>query len=87
MVYLPNPPKTIIRKMVFRSAREKLYQETIAQTGELETHVRFLRGARLWLEAFWMGTAESATFTRIAGAHHGFENSVVRKTKKLGFVV
>lgn len=49
MVYEPDG-KSYVRKMVFRSAREKLYQEMLAQTGELQTHARLVRGARTWLE-------------------------------------
>ena len=41
--------KWVIKKWVFRSARKELYQETLAQTGELETHLDRLRGARDWL--------------------------------------
>jgi hypothetical protein len=51
IVYDPKISKWKIEKMIFRSARKELYQLTIAQTGELETHLRLLRGARLWLWA------------------------------------
>jgi hypothetical protein len=49
MVYDPKPGKWIIKKIVFPSARNDLYQETIAQTGELETHLQLLINARSWL--------------------------------------
>lgn len=48
-IYDPKKDKWIIRKMVFRSVREKLYQKTVAQTGELKTHIRLLESARSWL--------------------------------------
>ena len=48
-VYTPDSGKTVIRKAVFRSKLETLHQETLAQTGELETHLNLLAGARLWL--------------------------------------
>jgi hypothetical protein len=40
--------KWVIKKWVFRSARKELYQETLAQTGELKTHLDRLRGFRTW---------------------------------------
>jgi hypothetical protein len=55
MVYMPQRRKTVIKKMVFRSARKAPHQETIAQTGELETHVRLLQDARLWLNIYRWG--------------------------------
>jgi hypothetical protein len=48
-VYDPKKGKLVIRKMVFRSARKQLHQETLAQTGELETHLQELRNAWFWL--------------------------------------
>jgi hypothetical protein len=49
VVYKPKAKGPILIKKVFRSAREQLFQETVAQTGELETHVRLLGGAKQWL--------------------------------------
>jgi hypothetical protein len=58
MVYDPKSGKWIIKKTVFRSARNDLYQETIAQTGELETHLQLLLNARFWLYMNgWMAPA------------------------------
>jgi hypothetical protein len=58
MFYDPKLGKWVIKKMVFRSARKDLYQETIAQTGELETHLQLLRNARFWLYMNrWMSPA------------------------------
>src|SRR5205807_9267707 len=49
IVRQPKPQKSYVEKMVFRSAREILFQKTRAQAGELETHARLVRGARTWL--------------------------------------
>jgi hypothetical protein len=49
-IYDPKLGKRVIKKMVFRSARKDLYQETLAQTGELETHLKLLSDARFWLQ-------------------------------------
>jgi hypothetical protein len=49
VVYDSKKRKWVIKKWVFRSARKELYLETLAQTGELETHLDRLRDARTWL--------------------------------------
>jgi hypothetical protein len=58
-VYLPNG-KIVIRKSVFRSARKTLNAETIAQTGELQHHVRFLKDAQLWLNLSGWGIPKAS---------------------------
>jgi hypothetical protein len=52
LIYDPKPNKWIIKKMVFRSARETLYKETLAQTGELENHLELLNSVRFGLRVF-----------------------------------
>ncbi len=52
LIYDPKPGKWIIKKMVFRSARETLYKETLAQTGELENHLEQLSNVRFGLRVF-----------------------------------
>jgi hypothetical protein len=49
IVYDPRDKKWVVKKWIFRSARKQLYQETLAQTGELENHLELLRSARFWL--------------------------------------
>jgi hypothetical protein len=41
--------KLLVRKRVVRSARAQLLVDTLAQTGELATHARFVNGAGFWL--------------------------------------
>src|SRR5262245_60128186 len=52
LIYDPKPNKWIIKKMVFRSASETLYKETLAQTVELENHLELLSSVRLGLRVF-----------------------------------
>jgi hypothetical protein len=52
LIYDPKPGKWMITKMVFRSAREALYKETLAQTGELENHLEQLSDVRFRLRIF-----------------------------------
>ena len=52
LIYDLKPNKWVIKKMVFRSARETLYKETLAQTGELENHIEQLGSVRFHLRVF-----------------------------------
>jgi len=52
LIYDPKPDKWMIKKMVFRSLRETLYRETLAQTAELEDHLEQLSDVRFRLRIF-----------------------------------
>jgi hypothetical protein len=52
LTYEPESGRWTIKKMVFRSARETLYKETLAQTGELENHLEQLSSVGFSLRSF-----------------------------------